>query len=213
MNAGDGQWGTGVMGTDLADGAEALVRSGIAAKARIAVLGGSYGGYAALAGLCFTPETYAAGVSLFGISDLEEYVRRVPPEWEPYAGDLARRMGNPATPEGVAALRARSPIRHAAAFRAPLLIYHGWKDPLIPSSQSRDMARALRSAGKPVMDLAAPDEAHGFSRPETEMAVYHAIEIFLHEHIGGNIGPTPSRKVVSRWEEIRVGGRREFPDR
>jgi len=206
MNAGDGQWGTGVMGTDLADGAAELVRQGIAAKGRVAILGGSYGGYAAMAGLCFAPETYAAGVSLFGISDLNEFVSRVPSQWEPFAGDLARSVGNPRTPSGALSLRGRSPLHHVAAVRAPLLIYHGLKDPLIPTTQSRNMARALRSAGKSFEYLAAADEPHGFSRSETEMAVYRAIEIFLHEQVGGETGGEPTAKTCARLEEIRAAG-------
>ena len=206
LNAGDGQWGTGVMQTDLADGAGDLLRQGIAAKGRIAILGGSYGGYAALAGLAFTPDLYAAGVCLFGISDLNAYVSQVPTEWEPFAGDLVRQLGDPTTSAGHAALAARSPLQHAAAVTAPLLIYHGLKDPLIPARNARSMVAALRSADKPCIYLAAPDESHGFARPESEMAVYRAIEIFLHEHIGGGVGAEPSQAVRTRLEELRAAG-------
>ena len=107
MNAGDGQWGTGVMQTDITDGVDHLVATGMVDKHRVAIFGGSYGGYAALAGLTFTPNLYAAGVCLFGISDLNDYVSQVPTEWEPFAGDLVRQLGDPATPAGHAALAER----------------------------------------------------------------------------------------------------------
>lgn len=206
MNAGDGQWGTGVMQSDLADGAGELLRQGIAANGRIAILGGSYGGYAVLAGLTFTPDFYAAGVCLFGISDLKDYVSQVPTDWEPFAGDLVRQLGDPSTPAGSATLLERSPLQHAAAVTAPLLIYHGLKDPLIPPRHTRSMVAALRNAGKPCIYLAAPDEPHGFARPESEMAVYRAIEIFLHEHIGGRMGDEPAQAVRKLLEDFRAAG-------
>jgi dipeptidyl aminopeptidase/acylaminoacyl peptidase len=206
MNAGDGQWGLGVMQSDLTDGVIEMIRKGVAAKGRVAIFGGSYGGYAALAGLTFTPDVYAAGISLFGMSDLNAYVSQVPTEWEPYAGDLVRRLGDPSTETGRADLTARSPLHHAAAVTAPLLIYHGMKDPLVPFSHASDMVTALGNAAKPVTFLAAPDEAHGFSHPESEMAIYRAIEIFLHEHIGGMVGLAPSESVTSRLTAFRKSG-------
>ena len=195
MNAGDGQWGTGIMQTDLGDGVEALVGDGTGIKGRVAILGGSYGGYAALAGLAFTPDLYAAGICLFGISDLNAHVANPSSEWQPFAGDMARRLGDPHTSEGRARLAEMSPANHAAAFRAPLLIYHGVEDRLIPVDQTLGMVSALRRCGKPVTCLLAPDEGHGFMRQESEMAVYRAIELFLQQRLGGLTGDKPSPEV------------------
>jgi len=206
MNAGDGQWGLGVMQSDLTDGVAEMIRRGIATKERIAIFGGSYGGYAALAGLTFTPQIYAAGICLFGISDLNTYVSQVPAEWEPFAGDLARRLGDPKTEAGRAALTSRSPLQHAAAVTAPLLIYHGMKDPLVPFTHATAMVAALGNTGKSVTFLSAPDEAHGFSNPESEMAVYRAIELFLHQHINGEVGPPPTKSIVRRLARFQKSG-------
>jgi dipeptidyl aminopeptidase/acylaminoacyl peptidase len=207
MNAGDGQWGKGVMQTDVTDGVDHLVRTGTVAARRVAILGGSYGGYAALAGLAFTPDRYAAGVCLFGISDLMDHATHSPVEWQAYAGDTARRLGHPDTAAGRVALDDRSPVNHAAAFQAPLLIYHGARDNLIPVRHARRMVDALERNGKPVDYLLAAGEAHGFSRPESEMAVYRAIEIFLHEHLGGNVGPAPAGPIARRLAELRSAAR------
>lgn len=206
MNAGDGQWGTGLMQSDLSDGVEEMLRMGITTKDRIAIFGGSYGGYAALAGMTFTPDLYAAGISLFGISDLNSYVSQVPSEWEPYAGDLVRQLGDPSTSAGKAALTAMSPLHHASAVRAPLLIYHARKDNLIPIAQSEAMVAALRHAGKAVTFLTASDEGHGFSRPESEMAVYRSVELFLHEHLGGRVGGDPGQAVRLKWKALHEVG-------
>jgi dipeptidyl aminopeptidase/acylaminoacyl peptidase len=173
---------------------------------RIAILGGSYGGYAALAGLAFTPDRYAAGICLFGISDLVDYTTNHPPEWQAFAGDTIRRLGDPSTPQGRATLLDLSPVPHAAAFRAPLLIYHGANDHLIPVTHARRMVDALQQSGKDVEFLLAPDQAHGFSNPEAEMAVYRAIELFLHQHLAGKVGPEPAYPVGRRLTGFLTSG-------
>ena len=202
MNAGDGQWGKGVMQTDVTDGVDHLIREGVAAPRRVAILGGSYGGYAALAGLAFTPDHYAAGICLFGISDLVDYTTNHPAEWQAFAGDTIRRLGDPTTSLGRAALSDLSPVQHAAAFRAPVLIYHGAKDPLIPVTHAQRLVKALKQNNKDAEFLLASDESHGFSNPESEMAVYRAIEVFLGKHLGGMVGPTPSETVANQLKEF-----------
>lgn len=206
MNAGDGQWGKGVMQTDITDGVDHLVATGMVDKRRVAILGGSYGGYAVLSGLTFTPDRYAAGVCLFGISDLLAYISYSPIECLPYAGDTARRLGDPSSAAGRALLEDLSPVNHAASVMAPLLIYHGANDNLIPVSHARRMAAALQRSGKEVDYLLAADEAHGFSHPESEMAVYRAIEIFLLKHTGGRMGEQPTQAVRKRLEEFHTAG-------
>ena len=206
MNAGDGQWGKGIMQRDITDGVGHLISTGMADRGRVAILGGSYGGYAALAGLAFTPDLYAAGVCLFGISDLSAYAAFAPTEWQPFAGDTVRRLGDPSTAAGRAVLDDLSPVNHAALVKAPLLIYHGLNDHLIPVEHTRHMVKALKEAGKPVTCLLAPDETHGFSNPQSEMAVYRAIEVFLNAHIGGLVGPIPTAPVGRRLDWFRASG-------
>jgi dipeptidyl aminopeptidase/acylaminoacyl peptidase len=203
MNSGDGQWGKGVMQTDVTDGVDHLIREAVADPRRIAIFGGSYGGYAALAGLAFTPDRYAAGICLFGISDLVEYATNHPPEWQAFAGDTTRRLGDPTTVEGRNTLFDLSPVNHAPLFKAPLLIYHGANDNLIPVTHARRMVEALQHSGNDVEFLLASDEAHGFSNPESEMAVYRAIELFLRKHLGGKVGPTPAETVTRRLTGFR----------
>ena len=205
MNAGDGQWGKGVMQTDVTDAVDHLIAVGMADKQRVAIFGGSYGGYAALAGLAFTPDHYAAGICLFGISDLPAYAAFSPTEWQAYAGDTARRLGDP-TAAGRKALDDLSPVNHAASFQAPLLIYHGLNDNLIPVAHAQRMVGALQRSGKGVDYLLASDEAHGFEHPESEMAVYRAIELFLHEHLDGQVGPPPAAPVARRLAAFRSAG-------
>jgi dipeptidyl aminopeptidase/acylaminoacyl peptidase len=206
MNAGDGQWGKGVMQTDVTDAVDHLIAAGMADKRRVAIFGGSYGGYAALAGLAFTPDHYAAGVCLFGISDLPAYAAFAPTEWQAYAGDTVRRLGDPFTESGRKVLNDLSPVNHAAEFQAPLLIYHGLNDNLIPVAHARRMVEALQRSGKWVDYLLASDEAHGFEHPQSEMAVYRAIELFLHEHLDGQVGPPPAAPVTCRLAAFRCAG-------
>ncbi len=206
MNAGDGQWGRGVMQTDVTDGVDFLVRSGEVDRHRVAIFGGSYGGYAALAGLTFTPDHYAAGICLFGISDLVDHATVFSMESQVYAGDTVRRLGDPTTAAGRALLEDLSPVNHAGSITAPLLIYHGAKDTLIPVSHARGMVAAMKSSGKRVDYLLSPGEAHGFAHPESEMAVYRAIEMFLHEHLGGDVGPDPAGPVSRKLAEFRSAG-------
>jgi dipeptidyl aminopeptidase/acylaminoacyl peptidase len=207
MNAGDGQWGRGFMQTDVTDGVEHLIRTGTADSRRVAILGGSYGGYAALAGLAFTPDVYAAGVCLFGISDLLAYATNSPVEWEAFAGDQVRRVGDPGSSAGRSQLNRCSPVHHANSFKAPLLIYHGANDPLIPVSHARRMVAALERNAKPVDYLLSSSEGHGFSHPESEMAVYRAIEIFLHKHLGGKLGPEPTAPISRKLTAFQCDGK------
>jgi dipeptidyl aminopeptidase/acylaminoacyl peptidase len=198
MNAGDGQWGKGVMQNDVTDGVDHLISEGVVDPNRVAIFGGSYGGYAALAGLAFTPDRYAAGICLFGTSDLIDYATQHPLEWQAFAGDTIRRLGDRSMEKGGNTLFDLSPVNHAPSFKAPLLIYHGANDHLIPVTHTRRMVKALQHSGKDVEFLLASDEAHGFSNPESEMAVYRAIELFLHKHLGGKVGPPPAESVTRR---------------
>lgn len=203
MNAGAGQWGKGIMQNDVTDGVDALIKSGIIDQNKIAIFGGSYGGYAALAGLAFTPDRYAAGICLFGISNLYDYASVFSHETEAYAGDIQSQLGITHLEKARGRLNDLSPVNHAASIQAPLLLYHGAKDTLIPIEQATQMVSAMNKSQKIADVLISPDEGHGFARAESEMAVYHAIEIFLQEHLGGKVGPKPSNIVTETLDIFR----------
>ena len=207
MNAGNRQWGKGVMQTDLSDGVAHLVNLGLVDSERVAIFGGSYGGYASLAGLAFTPKNYAAGISLFGISDLLQFATHNPYQWEAFAGEIADHIGDSSIEEDRIFLQDLSPVNHVDSIQSPLLIYHGSKDTIIPTEHTTRVAKSLKTLGKPVTLLIAPDEGHGFSKPESEMAVYRAIEHFLHKHLGGMIGPPPDNVVKSILLKYKAKGR------
>lgn len=184
MHAGNRQWGTGVMQTDVNDCIPWLLEQGIAEPGRIAIFGGSYGGYAATAALCFYPGTYACGVSLFGPQDLLLYLQKMNAEDSPFAGEDCMVVGDKNDPAERARLRAVSPALHADCFQDPLLLYYGEKDTLIPPEHSKMLAKNLRDAGKQVQTLSLPDEAHGFARPEHEPWLYaEHIVPFLRQHL------------------------------
>lgn len=187
MHAGNRQWGRGVLQTDVNDCIPWLVEKGIAAPGRIAIFGGSYGGYAATAALCFYPGMYACGISLFGPQDLELYLQKMNGMEAPYAGEDAMLVGEADTPEGRAALRRLSPVYHAADVTEPLLIYYGEQDTLIPPEHSKRMIEALRAAGKPVQAVSLADEAHGFADPAHEPWLYACLIVpFLNQHLNNH---------------------------
>lgn len=188
VNAGNREWG-GRMQQDLADAVNWAVQEGVAARDKVAIYGGSYGGYAALAGLAFTPETYACGVSVVGPSNLETLLGSVPPYWKGYFEDLALRVGDPRTPAGRRLLRAHSPLTKAADIRRPLLIAQGGNDPRVKRAESDQIVAAMREQDLPVTYLFFPDEGHGFARPQNRMAFYAAAEGFLAQCLGGRAEP------------------------
>lgn len=192
MHAGNRQWGTGVMQTDVNDCIPWLQEQGIAEPGRIAIFGGSYGGYAATAALCFYPGTYACGISLFGPQDLLLHLQKMNAAESPYAGEDNLVIGNQDDPAERARLRAVSPALHAHKFQDPLLLYYGEKDTLIPPEHSKLLAKNLRVAGKQVKVLSLPDEAHGFLNPEHEPWLYaEHIVPFLRQHL--NFSPSKTK--------------------
>jgi dipeptidyl aminopeptidase/acylaminoacyl peptidase len=128
-------------------------------------MGGSYGGYATLAGLAFTPDVYACGVSIVGPSNLLTLLDSIPPYWEAARKVFHERMGDPNTPEGKARLERQSPLNSAAKIKSPLLVIQGANDPRVKQAESDQIVVALRDRGFPVEYLVAPDEGHGFARP------------------------------------------------
>lgn len=188
LNAGNKQWGL-KMHDDLIDAVEWAVDQGIAVADKVAIMGGSYGGYATLAGLTFTPEVFACGVDIVGPSNLETLLSTIPPYWAPLVKTFHERMGDPSTEEGMAMLRAASPLYNADRIVKPLLIAQGANDPRVKQAESDQIVGAMKAAGIPVTYVLYPDEGHGFARPENSIAFYAITENFLAECIRGRAEP------------------------
>lgn len=203
LNAGNGEWGE-AMQDDLTAGVNYLVEQGIADVKRIGIMGGSYGGYATLAGLTFTPDIYAAGVSVVGPSNLITLLESIPPYWEAGRKMFHKRMGDPTNEAGKAKLIAQSPLFHAKNIKAPLLVVQGANDPRVKKTESDQIVVAMRKLGLPVEYIVAPDEGHGFSHPVNQMAFIAAAEKFLAKHIGGRFQKEMRVETAQRLSEITV---------
>lgn len=188
VNAGDREW-AGKMHDDLLDAVDWSVRERIAPADRIAILGGSYGGYATLVGLTFTPETFACGVDIVGPSSLVTLLESIPPYWAPMIEMFAARVGDHRTEEGRAFLLERSPLSRVDAIRRPLLIGQGANDPRVKQAESDQIVAALDRQGIPVTYVLYSDEGHGFARPENRLSFWAVTEAFLAEHLGGRFEP------------------------
>jgi dipeptidyl aminopeptidase/acylaminoacyl peptidase len=188
INAGDRQWGA-KMQTDLLDAVNWSIEMGIADPNRIAIMGGSYGGYAALAGLTFTPRVFVCGVDICGISNITSMLLAVPPYWLPEIQKEFRRIGDYRTEEGRSLLKERSPLTYVDKIERPLLIGQGANDPRVKQNESDQIAQAMQVRGIPVTYLLYPDEGHGFVRPENKLAFYAVTEAFLAKHLGGRYEP------------------------
>ncbi len=203
LDAGNNQWGD-LMQDDITWGVKYLVEKGIVDPERVAIFGGSYGGYATLAGLAFTPEVYAAGVSFVGPSNLITLLNSIPPYWEAARKMFHERMGDPSTPEGKEQLIRQSPLFSADRIVAPLLVVQGQNDPRVIKAESDQIVVALRDRGFPVEYINAPDEGHGFARPENNMAFIAAMEKFLARHIEGRYQEDMPENIAKRLAEITV---------
>ena len=203
LDAGNKQWG-GKMQDDVTFGAKYLIAQGIADPKRVGIMGGSYGGYATLAGVTFTPDLYAAAVSIVGPSNLITLLESIPPYWEPIRKLFYERMGDPTTPEGKAQLLRQSPLTSAAKIKTPLLVVQGANDPRVNKRESDQIVIALRDRGFPVEYLVAPDEGHGFARPVNNMALFASAEKFLAKYLGGRYQESMTPEVAQRLKEISV---------
>ncbi|MDP3855450.1 S9 family peptidase [Phenylobacterium sp.] len=188
VNAGNLEWGA-KMHDDLLDAVDWAVKNGVTAKDQVAIMGGSYGGYATLAGLAFTPDAFACGVDIVGPSNLNTLLSTVPAYWEAGRKQMYRRMGDPGTPEGAALLKARSPLTKADQIKKPLLIGQGANDPRVNQAESDQIVKALQAKNIPVTYALFPDEGHGFARPENNIAFYAVTEHFLERCLGGRAEP------------------------
>jgi dipeptidyl aminopeptidase/acylaminoacyl peptidase len=203
LNAGNKEWGD-KMQDDITWGVKHLVAQGIADPKRVGIMGGSYGGYATLAGVAFTPDVYAAAVSIVGPSNLITLLESIPPYWEAGRKIFAERMGDPATAEGKARLNRQSPLNSADKIKTPLLVIQGANDPRVKKAESDQIVVALRERNFPVEYIVAPDEGHGFARPVNNMAMCAASEKFLAKHLGGQHQEGATAEVAARLKEITV---------
>ena len=179
-SAGDREW-AGAMHTDLLDAIDYCVEQGWIDRDRVGIYGGSYGGYATLVGLTFTPEVFACGVDVVGPSDLETLIRSVPEYWKPMLTQFTLRVGDPETePEF---LKERSPLSRVDAIVRPLLIAQGANDPRVTEEQADLIVAAMRERDIPVEYLLYPDEGHGFAKPENRLDFYAHMEKFLATHL------------------------------
>lgn len=204
LNEGNGEWGTGIMQHDITDGVRHLIETGIADPEQVAIMGGSYGGYATLAGVTFTPELYAAGVSIVGPSNIVTLLRSIPPYWGPIRQMFVRRVGDPDDPADQARLESQSPFFHAQKIEAPLLIIQGANDPRVKKAESEQIVVALRDLERPVEYLLAPDEGHGFAGRENRLAMFADIERFLAQHLDGRFQEDLAADVEERLAALRV---------
>jgi dipeptidyl aminopeptidase/acylaminoacyl peptidase len=203
LDAGNGQWGER-MQDDLTWGVKHLIAKGIADPKRVGIMGGSYGGYATLAGVAFTPDLYAAGVSLVGPSSLLTLLDSIPPYWEAGRKTMYRRMADPTTSEGKAKLARQSPLNSARKIKKPLMVVQGANDPRVKKAESDQIVVALRDRGFPVEYLVAPDEGHGFARPVNNQAFIAAAEKFLAAHLKGRYQAEMPAAIGKRLAEITV---------
>jgi dipeptidyl aminopeptidase/acylaminoacyl peptidase len=199
INRSTREWGVGAMQHDLTDGVKWAVDQGIADPKRVAIMGGSYGGYATLAGAAFTPELYACAVDLVGPSNVATLFASMPPYWKVRKLRWIKRVGDV---ENDDALNRRiSPLFHADQIRAPLLIGHGANDPRVKLAESDAIVAAARKHGLPVTFVVYPDEGHGFARPENNLDFMGRVEEFLAKYLGGRCEPW--RPVKGSTAEVR----------
>lgn len=197
LNAGDRQW-AGAMHTDLLDGKDWVVQQGIADPKKICIMGGSYGGYATLAGVAFSPDAFACGVDIVGPSNLNTLLKTIPPYWSTFLAVFHKRMG-----EDEAFLKSQSPLFKADEIKVPLLIGQGKNDPRVNKAESDQIVAAMRKNNKPVEYYVFPDEGHGFVRPENRMAFNAVSEEFLAKYLGGRFEPASDaeKKLLASVKE------------
>lgn len=188
LNAGDREWGR-AMQYDLLDAVEWAVSEGIADPNRVGIMGSSYGGYATLAGLAFSPDRFACGIDLMGPSHLVSLLESIPPQWQSQAELFKQRVGDHTSDEGRQWLESCSPLVHADHIRKPLLIAQGAHDPRVPRQESDRMVAALEARDVPVIYLLFPDEGHGLARPANRLALCAIAETFLGRYLGGAVEP------------------------
>ncbi len=203
LDAGNRQWGD-KMQDDITWGVKHLISKGIVDPNRVGIMGGSYGGYATLAGVTFTPDLYACAISIVGPSSLLTLLNSIPPYWEAGRKIFHLRMGDPTTPQGEAQLKRQSPLFYVDSIRTPLMVVQGANDPRVKKAESDQIVYAMHKSNIPVKYICAPDEGHGFARPINNMAFLAAAEKFFAEHLGGRYQESMSPDLKKRLKEITV---------
>jgi len=203
MSAGNRQWGK-AMQTDLLDAVDWAVKEGVAAKDRVAIMGGSYGGYAVLAAAAFTPEAFRCGVDIVGPSNLFTLLKSVPPYWKPLRSIFNRRIGNIDDPKDKQLLESASPLLSAEKIRMPLLIGQGANDPRVKQAESEQIVAALEKHGQGVTYVVYTDEGHGFARPENSMDFNARAEAFLAQYLGGRVEPMQGERIPGSTAVVKV---------
>jgi dipeptidyl aminopeptidase/acylaminoacyl peptidase len=208
INAGDRQWGGKII-EDQIDAVQWAIAQGIADPQKVGVMGGSFGGYSTLAGLTFTPGTYACGVDLVGPSNLITLLETMPPYWKPVFELFTTRVGDLRTEEGRALLTKHSPLTYVDRISRPLLIGQGANDPRVKQAESEQIVNAMQDKHLPVTYVLYPDEGHGFARPENRLSFFAIAEAFLAKCLGGRCEPIgddfkgSSLKVITGIDEVR----------
>jgi dipeptidyl aminopeptidase/acylaminoacyl peptidase len=187
-NAGNFEW-AGKMHDDLIDAVNWAVKEGVSDRDRVGIMGGSYGGYATLVGLTFTPDVFACGVDIVGPSNLITLLNTIPPYWQPMIELFTKRVGDHRTEEGKQLLASRSPLNRADQIVKPLLIGQGANDPRVKQSESDQIVDAMNKKKIPVTYVLYPDEGHGFARPDNRMSFNAVAEVFLSKYLGGRHEP------------------------
>lgn len=188
INAADREWG-GKMHEDLLDAVKWAIAEGVTSEDKVAIYGGSYGGYATMVGMTMTPTTFACGVDIVGVTNLNTFMNTIPPYWDSFRAQLYKRVGDPTTEDGKAFLASRSPITHIADIQRPLLVAQGANDPRVNKDESDQIVKAMKEKGLPVTYLLYPDEGHGFAKPANRISSYAAYEGFLSQCLGGRAQP------------------------
>jgi dipeptidyl aminopeptidase/acylaminoacyl peptidase len=187
LNAGNLEWGVGAMQHDLTDAVRWAIKEGIADPDRVAIMGSSYGGYATLAGVTFTPELYACGVDIVGPSNIKTLMEAIPPYWEQFKKEFQLRVGDPENDQEFN--RKISPLFHVDKIKAPLMIGQGANDPRVNIREADQIVEAMRKKNLPVTYVVYTDEGHGFARPQNRLDFYGRVDGFLAEHLGGRHQP------------------------
>jgi dipeptidyl aminopeptidase/acylaminoacyl peptidase len=188
VNAADKEW-AGKMHDDLLDAVAWAVNEKITTSDKVAIYGGSYGGYATLVGMTFTPDTFACGVDIVGPSNLETLLGSIPPYWKSFYEELAMRVGDPRNEAGKTLLAARSPLNRVNAIKKPLLIAQGANDPRVKQAEADQIVKAMKAKNLPVTYVLYPEEGHGFGRPTNRVSFYAIAEGFLSQCLGGRYEP------------------------
>ncbi len=202
-SAGNRQWGK-AMQTDLLDAVKWAVKEGVAQKDRVAIMGGSYGGYATLAAAAFSPDVFRCGVDVVGPSNLFTLLRSVPPYWKPMRSMFNRRIGNIDDPADKKLLESASPLFSADKIKMPLLIGQGANDPRVKQAEAEQIVAALEKHGLGVTYVVYPDEGHGFARPENTMDFNARAEAFIGQYLGGRVEPLPGERLPGSTAVVKV---------